>query len=88
MPMFRIRPKRQAAIGVSLLAVVILVAGVIVMAGQNVPLAAIVGWIVIGVAALSFLLWSAFARHGAIQTVESDTTPATRPGTDVQSDTP
>ena len=81
MPEFRVKPSKQAAIGMSLLGVVIVVVGVVVMLNQQVPAAAVTAWVVIGAIVIGFVLWSALSRRCAVQTVDSDSPPAVLPGT-------
>lgn len=80
---YRVRPSKARALLVAVFASVILVAGVVSMVrGGGPPVWFAIMFVTVGVVIVGGTLWSAFARNGRIQTIETtaDQPPPVRPG--------
>lgn len=86
MTTYRVRPSKPMAVFGAVAGVAILVFGVVMMAtrSHHIPVAFLVLWVAFGVAIVGFNLWSAFAKNGHVQTLESDDGPPARFGQTVE----
>jgi hypothetical protein len=80
MTTYRVRQSKPAAVIGAVIGVIVIVAGIIgsTKSGHTNSL-----WIfiVVGIAVIGLGLWSAFSKHGSLQTIESDDGPPAPRGT-------
>ena len=87
MTSYRVRPSKPMALFGAVGGILILVFGIVMMVtkSNDIPVAFLVLWVVIGVGIVSFNLWSAFGKNGHIQTLEAtDDGPPSRFGQTVE----